>query len=52
MVNCDNQCEVCRKYTTVHYNGTEYIEYNYIVADKDVRVVYDENGNEKRREVS
>ncbi len=52
MVKCDNQCEVCRKYTTVHYNGTEYTEYNCIVADKDVRVVYDENGNEERREVS
>ena len=51
MVSCDNQCEVCRKYTTVHY-GTEYTEYNCIVADKDVRVVYDENGNEERREVS
>lgn len=51
MINCDNQCENCGKYTTVHYNGTEYTEYNCIVADKDVRVVYDENGNEEHREV-
>lgn len=51
MINCDNQCENCGKYTTVHYNGTEYTEYNCIVADKDVRVVYDGNGNEEHREV-
>ena len=51
MINCDNQCEKCRKYTTVHYNGTEYTEYNCLVADKDVRVVYDEYGNEVRREI-
>lgn len=51
MINCDNQCEVCGKYTTVRYNGTEYTEYNCIIADKDVRVVYDENGNEEHREV-
>jgi hypothetical protein len=50
MINCDNQCETCRKYTTVHYNGTEYVEYNCIVAGKDVKVVYDENGNEERRD--
>lgn len=52
MIKCDNQCEVCGKYTTVHYKGTEYKEYNCIVANKDVKVVYDENGNEERREVS
>ena len=51
MINCDNQCEKCGKYTTAHYNGAEYKEHNCIVADKDVRVVYDENGNEERREV-
>ena len=32
-------------------NCDNHIEYNCIVADKDVRVVYDENGNEERREV-
>ena len=51
MVTCDNQCETCGKYTTVHYNGTEYTEYKCIVADKDVKVIYDENGNEARREI-
>ena len=51
MVNCDNQCGVCEKYTTVHCNGTDYTEYHCIVADKDVKVVYDEDGNEVHREV-
>ena len=51
MVECDNQCEKCKKYTTVHCKGTEYTVYNCLVANKDVKVVYDETGNEKRREV-
>ena len=51
-MGCDNQCENCGRYTTVHYNGTEYTEYDCIIADKCVRVVYDENGNEVRREIA
>ena len=50
-VSCDNNCETCNKYTTVHYNGTQYTEYNRLVAGKDVKVIYDENGNEIKREV-
>lgn len=51
MISCDNQCEKCGKYTVVHYQGAEYTEYRCPVANKDVKVVYDENGNEERREV-
>ncbi|MBQ2610184.1 MAG: hypothetical protein II586_07500 [Butyrivibrio sp.] len=50
-VNCDNHCETCGKYTSVHYNGGEYTEYNCLVANKDVKVIYDENGNEEKREI-
>ena len=51
MINCDNQCEICRKYTTAHYYGAEYTEYDCVVVGKRVRVVYDENGDEERREI-
>lgn len=51
MINCDNNCEDCRKYTSVHHQGIEYTEYNCLVADKNVRVIYDENGKEERREI-
>lgn len=51
MVNCDNNCESCGKYTSVHYNGSEYTEYNCLVANKDVKVIYDENGDEEKREI-
>lgn len=50
-MNCDNNCESCGKYTSVHYNGGEYTEYSCLVANKDVKVIYDENGNEEKREV-
>lgn len=50
-LNCDHQCETCGKYTSVHYNGGKYTEYNCLVANKDVTVVYDENGNEVDRKV-
>ncbi len=51
MISCDNQCETCGKWTSVHSNGTEYTEYSCFVANKDVKIIYDENGNEERREV-
>ena len=51
MMNCDNNCETCGKYTTSHYCGTEYVEYHCIAADKYVKVSYDEKGNEESREV-
>lgn len=50
-VNCDNHCETCGKYTSVHYNGGKYTEYNCLVANKDVKVIYDEKGNEEKREI-
>ena len=51
MISCDNQCETCNKYTSVHHNGNEYTEYKCIVANKDVKVIYDEHGKEEKREV-
>ena len=51
MISCDNQCETCGRWTSVHSNGGEYTEYKCIVANKDVTIIYDEDGNEERREV-
>ena len=51
MIKCDNQCETCGKYTSVHYCGTEYKEYDCVIANKYVKVVYDEDGKEICREV-
>lgn len=50
-ISCDNHCETCGKYAAVHYYGCKYTEYSCIVANKDVKVIYDENGNEEKREV-
>lgn len=50
-MTCDNQCEKCGKYTTVKYNGSKYTEYSCIFANKDVKVVYDDEGKEVKREV-
>ena len=51
MIMCNNNCEDCRKYTSVHYNGTEYTEYDCLVANKSIKIIYDENGTEERREI-
>lgn len=51
MINCDNRCENCGKYTSVHYSGDEWTEYKCIVAGKDVKVIYDEDGEEIKREI-
>ena len=48
-IRCNNNCETCGKYTSVHYNGGKYTEYSCIVANKDVKVLYDEKGKEKQR---
>ena len=48
---CNNQCEECGKYTTVKYNSGKYTEYNCILANKDVKVIYGEDGKEIKREV-
>lgn len=48
---CGNNCEICGKYTAVHYCGNQYKEYNCIVANKNVKIIYDENGNEEKREI-
>ena len=50
-MTCNNNCEICGKYTSVHHNGGEYTEYSCIVANKDVKVIYDEDGNEESRKV-
>lgn len=50
-INCDNNCESCEKYTSVHSNGGEYTEYHCLTANKYVKIVYDKNGNEERREI-
>lgn len=50
-INCDNNCESCGKYTSVHCNGGKYTEYSCLVANKDVKIIYDENGNEEKREI-
>lgn len=51
MKKCNNQCEKCGRYTAVHYNGTEYAMYKCYIANKYVKVIYDENDNEERRDV-
>lgn len=48
---CDNHCETCGKYWSVHYCGCEYTKYTCCVANKEVKVIYDKNGNEEKREV-
>lgn len=48
---CDNHCETCGKYTSVHHNGGEYTEYHCLITDKYVKIIYDENGDEADREV-
>ena len=45
MIKCDYDCDKCGKYTTVHYRGREYTEYNCLVMNKDVKKIYDEDGN-------
>lgn len=50
-ITCDNQCESCGRYTSVHFNGGEYTEFHCPIAHKYVKIIYDENGNEERREV-
>ena len=47
-MTCDNQCEECGKYTTVKYNGGKYTEYSCILANKDVKVIYDDCRIEKK----
>ena len=51
MMNCGYDCENCGKYTSAHYNGTEYTEYHCLETDKYVKVSYDEEGNEESREI-
>lgn len=51
MLYCDNHCETCNKYSSVHYHGTESTEYNCIIMNKDVTVIYDEDGREIERKV-
>lgn len=50
-MTCDNQCEECGKYTAVKYNGGRYAEYSCIFANKNVKVVYDDEGKEVKREI-
>lgn len=51
MIKCDYDCENCNRYTTVHYNGMEWHEYDCIVAGKRVTKYFDENGNVDKIEV-
>lgn len=51
MFICDNNCEGCGKWTSVHSNGNKYTEYHCILTDKYVRIIYDEKGKEEKREV-